>query len=219
MRPTPDVETPEDFHKYYRNQYLTVNYKDIKGAPLLVGGMDGSSVFGTVVINKEGAVENYILGWNSFLQSAQFGIPTLGMRNVGETVLYLYRHPERQWSRGYRPQGTVAYCPNEWELLRNNVPTPNAAHRKTVWQVFNPDYYRVGRAVELLLDGSRIGCALDARYALVTLRRCPFPVLVHRRSFVGYWDNRMVLHKLFAELSPQIEQRFSVPVEIEKEVA
>lgn len=219
MLKTQDVENSEDFHKYYRGQYVDVIYEN-KNVPFRIDSLDGKYVLGRVLLEGGKSAASYNPTWDEFRNGiGSFGIPTLGMRNTGPTVLFLYRTPERQWSRGYRPTGTSAWCPNEWDLIRANKVIPSVMDGPTVWEVFNPTYYAWNDAVSRLTGGDRIGCALNNQYAMVSLSRCPNPVIVYRRSLIGYWDDCVVLNKLFAELGPEIQQRWSVPVKVEKEAA
>ena len=215
MLSTPDVEGLDDFIKYYRYQWAAIGA--VSGLlPARILGMDGNGHINMEVIkDAEGGIENMVWTWEKYKAEGRFGIPKLGMRNAGPTVAFLFRSPERQWSRGYRPDGTSINVPNEWILRKAKKKAPTTSDAKLIWQVYRPEFTSFQKAVNQLTNGERIGVAVDEQNAVVTLDQCPHPVLVHRRSIVGHWDEeKLVVNKLFEDLVPRFMRDFKVPVKI-----
>jgi len=107
--------------------------------------------------------------------------PTLGMVHTSDSIGFIRRMPHRQDCRGYTPRSCNMYVPNPGvaSAVRSGTPC-------VVWNVYNPFFYTLPEAMDILEQGSRLGCVLAPLLGVVLDTGRKYPRLVYREEFVGF---------------------------------
>lgn len=183
-----DVENNEDFHRYYRHAYIGLRVAGQDGVvPLRVwdGGPDRSILMRPVPgAERVGIPDPYRVEWKYLDDNGVLGLPTLGMLNTGISVGYWSYRTDRDTNRGYRPERPLSVLFNGPAFLGHREVI--AGTGQFINEVFNPTYYDFDRAMMLLLNGERAGCALGPDMGLFVNPNCPFNCLAFRGHTVGY---------------------------------
>lgn len=211
-----DVETIEDFQRYYRYAFIGLARGTLT-IPAQVSAVGADSVVlstlqrqadGTYVTGEE------VINWQNLQDSASFGTPSLGLRTVHPSLVYLYITPTRHWNRGYQPERTFLHAFNHFQArsrINNAIPTTRS--REVTYQVFEPTYFQLNDLVEQLNEGTVIGGALNDRFGLYTLPTCPHPLIAYKRKTIGYMEDGVVrLSKGFKDLERIV--RNNIPREV-----
>lgn len=219
-----DVENSEDFQRYYRHAYIGLRIAEHAGVvPLRVYdvGPDNHITLRPVQgAERAGIPDPYYTTWKYVDDNGVLGLPTLGMLNTGISVGYWSYRTDRETSRGYRPERPHSVLFNGPAFLDNRVAV--ATTGAFINEVFNPTYYDFDRAMMLLLNGERAGCALDSQLGLFVNPTCPYNCLALRGHTVGYvvpdyHIHRVVILKHYRTFLTRVTHR--LPKEIRVEVA
>lgn len=171
-----DVENIEDFSRYYSGSFM----------PFRGNVYQISRPYGGRVVLIDRRAEVLQVEWEVFARHSSFGIPTLGIRNLGPTICWLYTAPARNSNRGYIPNHCFMTQFNSWEHRR--FPKPGLASFETAHEVYFPKFYGTSEALDLLGSGERVGCAINENVGLFTTDRHKFPLIAFKRQTVGYMD-------------------------------
>jgi hypothetical protein len=195
-----DCETPDDFEQYYKGRFFAVP------------GSDGSLLPTTLVAYAKGAdkclllqsynveeVQEQSYDWRTLRKVARFGIPVLGNVHYGDTYKYLWTYARRQSVKGLTTNNIMSWVPDKFGLARvqqrqfdNSLTLSTSAERKMLWEIYNPKFYGLVEAVDLLSQGQRIGCALDGKVGLHLSRGWKDICVSYRYRTVGHYSNSKI---------------------------
>lgn len=195
-----DVESLDDFARYYRHSFVPFEGQ----AWQVMGSEEG----GTVYLMRDHGEERHV-PWVMFQLGSSFGIPSLGMRNMGASAAFLYTIAARQSNRGFIASLCGATQFNSWE--NRKYPKPRLDSWEMVNEVFFPRFYTLPLAVLALDNGERSGCALGVDTCLYTTDKSDTTLIGFKRNTVGYllgWEP--VLFKKYERVFPVISKSLGV---------
>jgi len=176
-----DVESIEDFSRYYRGVFIPLN-----GEVHRVQMVEDKRVILSNATDRTVPVP-----WDVLRKERCFGVPEFGIRNYGPTLAYFSISPVRQSNRGYVPSLMVIHQFNSWESRR--IPKPMADSWDVAKEVFFPRFFSFQEAKDSLNNGNRIGAAITPRVGLYTTARASCPLIAHKHVTVGYVGTEVVL--------------------------
>lgn len=133
-----------------------------------------SDIFGTVVLNYN--TQAKIL----------FKIPKTGYIQHKKEALYFTRRPERQWKRGIHANNCEFNNPKDQYRLRVN--TNNQPCFDKIREAFNPRYYTLKEALDLLQNKKYESVALSRNMAISLGKPDNDYILWYRYGAVGLVD-------------------------------
>jgi hypothetical protein len=147
LKPTCDVESIEDFRKYYLSGYVTLRDSDkVCLVHEVTSANGGQVILREVDITTPGGGGYILLDWAGVRRSIVFGKVPGGMVDLGGKVVYIWESNNRQSHRGFFPR---------------------------IWRV-NTIGGRLDPDVQVMMETSRVGA--DERYAWCTYHRTFTPI-------------------------------------------
>lgn len=199
-----DVESLEDFNRYYQHCYLGLPEEN-RITPCKYRGIDSGGRENIVLhaIVKEGKLYKddalRIVPWEWAKLNLSFGRPLLGNINIPLNYVFLSIRGERSPTKGYssRSGNISSLVHNEWytkEKCSFSISSP-----QSVYEVFNPTYTAPHSAWLQLSAGMRAGCALSRNIGMYTTPDSLFPLVSYKMNTVGYaeMDGVVTLYKEF----------------------
>ena len=184
-----DVESPEDFTRYYRHSYIGLREQPGSIAQVFkVYNADAAPVKVpkiNLLTLDTGTPVHYT--WDYVDQYGILGLPPLGMINGEYTCGWWAYRTSRDTSRGYRPEKAHGIIFNGH--LFKMQPAQVSSRIPFINSVFNPKYYELNEALALLDEGERAGCALSKELALYINPSCLYSCLAYKGHQIGYVVN------------------------------
>jgi hypothetical protein len=201
-----DVETVDDFRRYYAGSFLGFTTRNSPLRPVRIGAVDGD-VIHIQEYSKEGPTPegDRVLNWRDAQNTLSFGLPRFGMREVRNTCVYAYVSPHRNTARGYQANQITLMDFNSW-YSRSKVGIIQGNHPELICETFNPTFTTPRLGIARLEEGSKIGVAVNFNVGLFTKPDCPNPLIAYRRHVAGHVDGeRAVVFNHFSSVAPLIE--------------
>jgi hypothetical protein len=148
-------------------------------------------VDGPVVILSDVEGREIRTTWEQFKKSGGFGIPSLGLRNAGPTMLYYTSMPARQSNRGYLPDYIRVHEFDAWETRA--IAKPRTSSWEVAKEIFYPTFFTLKEAVKLLDDGQRIGCAITPNVGVYSSGHTDKAQITYKRKRIGFIDEGEVV--------------------------
>lgn len=144
----------------------------------------------------------------------QLGLPEVGAINVKDTVLYLWRRPLRQWTRGFSDTTISQFCANRQELVAMQRRSPGLMNQETLWHVFNPEYPSAQNAYHQVDSLDYLGRAWNYKYYFAVRARSPKIMVGYKRNLIGWAEDarHVVLLNRFEHLKEELGQYVNVEV-------
>jgi hypothetical protein len=186
-----DVETIQDFSRYYGNSWVGWHPTDAAHIqPMYVGSMRNNNTEVTVrALSKLSTgfeVEGYTyINWQDLKDHIDFGLPPIGMYREGPTFVYAAYSSPRSPRKGYRPRDLHLCEFNSW-AIRKNYARGSRDSYDWVWHTFNPEYPPLAKAIETLNSGESVGVPISRTLGVYTLPNYRYPMLAYKRWNVGY---------------------------------
>lgn len=213
-----DVETLDDFRRYYQNAYIGIEEKDCV-MPAYYAGTDGSAMLFHKMVKEEN--DKFYLGNDTYSISFKdmnsrkdiiFGTPELGMFRNKDTIAFAAKRAVRGSSRGLRQNLLSFHGFNDWDIRETSigiVSANNLARHDVVWNIYNPQYEGAHSAINKLNEGVRVGIPISRQFGLYTVATSPNINLAYKRWRVGYlrtWE--IVLDPKFEMHVQQVREAF-----------
>ena len=216
-----DVETLDDFGRYYGQLgkqafgYLHPEYGCTVPAKYMGGGKSGGDmIIGPLRQLEKGKFawdDSKIIRvkWDTFKKYADFGIPKVGMVQVGGELAYGAIAGERNSNRGLNLERVKFYDFSHWHLREKYGPSlPWFDFQDSIlWQVFTRPYVRLAEAHRMLSNGEAVGVPIHPNFGLYTLPDRSFPSLAYKRWTIGYMSSPddVRLYPEFYAYSPYVQ--------------
>ncbi len=203
--------TPDDFRRNFAQSYLGLNPSAIADQLKSLGTWDridltsksalipattpafwsGGSVQLAVcvkTIDDQYLTQTIVMPWLSDMDERQeicySHHPRLGMVHTEDSIGFLRRSPQRQYSRGYTPRYCNITVPNSYTAIQ-----ARSSSVAVIWSVFNPNYRTLAEALDVLDAGIRLGVAIAPLMGLCLEQGKRYPRLVYRQEIVGFIQN------------------------------
>lgn len=217
-----DVETLQDFAKYYgqgmNRQVFGIydeKHKTTVPAHYISGGETRPM---TIVPMRKQEDKTFALqwdethpmsvSWEECKKLADFGIPKVGMVQVGSEIAYGSMAGDRNSARGLDLNRIAWTDFNHWYLRKNYGPTVPTHHffMEILWQVYTREYPSVGTAWNDVMMGKAIGVAVHPNFGLYTLPDCAAPILAYKKWSVGHLPSPhyVILHPKFVDYTTYV---------------
>lgn len=222
MRRECDMETVEDFLRYYTRGYIGIPSANGEVLPFTPGVQDGRSVIGNTVtkVGEKIGLEQKSFEWKFLKEIAEFGRPLIGAIESGPTLIYGSYGTERNTARGLRLSKARFADFNSWHL--RNVPsckvflTYSETRLDLIWNAFNKKYFSASAAFGELERGARAGCPLSINYGAFTLPDSQYPLLSYKKWTLGYLDSpfSVRLNRQFSDYAYDIGRKLQIGVSV-----
>ena len=132
--------------------------------------------------------------------------PQVGMSQVGNSVIYLRRIPERQWKRGYTENVVRADSISYRESREVGLPTIRLMDKRLINFLYNPKYMSMSDGLVSMREGKMFSFAISRKFAIGMNFKAKFPLVFYKEWTVGWVDEDTIIlpppsHHLFEELS------------------
>lgn len=190
MLKNSDVESIQDFRQYYQGATTLIEGRICYIRQVEYDGIMDKN--GYVHLNFWDTGEQDIQKYSALKDKMLFGHPRLGIREVDGQLYYYGIKPFRNGKRGYRADHIhlMSHTDSQWESVFYTAEA-GAHQTKAMKEVFLPTFHAVGRAIDRLIEGSTLGCAINYDTGLFTKPRYGgAQFLAFRGSCAGYYENR-----------------------------
>jgi hypothetical protein len=217
MRVPCDIETEADLIRYYSHGWMGLNgIKDGKVLPFSPRTNQHGLITGTL-LNEELRTDVYGIRWSDLLIQGSFGRPDLGMLHNGPTVVFAAHKAVRNSARGHRNDKTTFHDFNMWdcrEQLKGHLPCRSATRYDLIWEVFNPRYEPLDKAIKILEDGEGAGVPISRNYALYVNKDSKHPLLAYKRWTIGFVPRAKsaILDENYREYAEDIEKNTGMEI-------
>lgn len=218
-----DVESLQDFSRYYNGGWVGFYNKDGTVGPASVG-RDGANhvnlrVLGVVGENRYQAIADHDLSFKELKESIDFGRPEIGMMEDGPTIVYLSYHTPRQAHKGFRTRELAVDEFNNNDLRDMHIPERPARggeRHDWVWKAFNPSYTPFAAAFDQLQQGKRVGVPVSTRIGLYLYPDSVCPVVAYKRWTVGYAPDpkSLRIYRKFMDYSEDLTAQTGAEVQL-----
>lgn len=219
-----DIETPDDFLRYYNGGWLGLPNTDGTIAPICGynSGKSDRALYVYRIVNDSAGLRRLPdlerIDWETLKEKGIFGRPTLGMvKNYG-TISFGSLVAERNSRRGLTISKMYFYHFNDWALRKKYPEMLDSARDyrwDLIWNYFNPTYFGFTEAFNKLEDGELVGAVLSPTYGLYSTANCPHPLVAYKRWTVGYAERYVVsIHRRFREYQEEVQELVKAEVRI-----
>lgn len=149
------------------------------------------------------------------IEFLEFRLPDVGAINVKETVLYIWRKPVRQWSRGLSEATLGHFCVNRQEIHIMNQETPPLIHLESLWNVFNPKFPYAEDAFAQVDSLDYLARAWNHKYYFTTKAKASKIMVGYKRQLVGWAEDskHVILNQCFEHLAEELGQYMKIEVQ------
>jgi len=193
-----DVETAEDFRRYYASAYVGLRLGTSHINPAKpTGGTDGKISFKVLEKSPTGGYiwTDKVLQWKDLIEVCSFGIPKLGMCQIGGELAYGSMRGERNSNRGFTTERVFFTEFAHWYLRHKygaGLPVISF-NQDIIWQAYNPRYESVAGAWGRLQSGESVGVPLHENFGLYTKPDYKYPFLAYKKWTIGFAPNAYAL--------------------------
>lgn len=214
------MELLDDANQKYRRSAIGVAGAD-DGEPILPYFIDEVLEEGPGMVQFRGQVSDGKM-WTpknirvpDDIEQLELGLPDVGAINVRDTVLYMWRKPERQWSRGFSGSTIGHFCVNRYELQMMELASPPLMHYESLWHVFNPQFPYAEDAFKQVDSLDYLARAWNHKYYFIVKAKAPKILVGYKRHLVGWAENakHVILNKRFEHLAEELGQYMKVEVQ------
>lgn len=181
-----DVETLNDFSRYYTSSWVGWHDKDKDYVtPISVSYPINEESIGFRPLSRELTVgPAFGLTLAQMKEQIDFGVPDIGMIPEGPTIKYHSYTTPRAPSKGFRPRNLRNYEFNSWDIRKKYQLDGNEYAR--VFFAFNPSYSTLSEAEVKLVEGSAVGVALSRTLGVYSSPKYVYSLLAYKRWTVGH---------------------------------
>lgn len=213
------IELLDDANQKYRRSAIAIANGD--EAPLYPYWVDEVWEDGPGIVHFKGQISDGKM-WRpknlkvpDELEQLELGLPDVGAINVRNTVLYMWRKPARQWSRGFSDATISHFCINRTEINLMGHRSPPLVHFESLWHVFNPEYPYAEDAFKQVDSLDYLARAWNHKYYFTVKAKAPKILVGYKRHLVGWAEDakHVILHKHFEHLVEELGQYTKVEVQ------
>lgn len=218
-----DVESLQDFSRYYSSGWVGYHTKNGTIKPAHVGRDRGDGVLARTLapLGDDYTYEDmFELSFRDLKNKIDFGRPEVGMMEDGPTVIYMSYSTPRQAHKGFRTRELILSEFNSADLrpyYAPNRPARTGVERHDwVWSAFNPTSYSFANGYALLQDGKRVGVPISRLVGLYTLTDSEVPLVAYKRWNVGYAPDPKTIriHKKYLDYSEDLAAQTGAEVQL-----
>ena len=151
------------------------------------------------------------------LSKCTVGFPSLGMTDGDDgkgTARFFFYRARRQFRKSLSPSMVGNYVPHSdaaRAFLDQRIEARRSISLRRLYQTVNGIYAPLGECYDSLLRGDAASRAVARNFAIAATFRSPNPLLVYRKTDIGYVDEHAVyIHSDFADLCEEFEETAQV---------
>jgi len=128
-------------------------------------------------------------------------MPELGMVNVKNTAMYIYRKAGKQYRQGFSYKNNLIVGNS---ITSNMAPAPSLNEGSTVTSIFNPIYYSIEESISSIMRKKKLAVAITSRYYISVSPLLPYIYLGFMGMPIGRVDESTATCYLFEQASQYI---------------